>query len=166
MGTVMPSWYVDRMHTWKIDLMNERFDCLSFDIENREEDERGLAEAARFLNELIDIEVNEHGIPLERIIIGGLSQGGAVTCRTLTTTERKLGGAFILSSYVPLRRKVPEVCRACLCFCSDTSFNFESESLTYIIYLDEVSIVFLHADTMGTWKAGRASQIRVCSPVG
>jgi hypothetical protein len=40
MGEVMPSWYVDLKlnELLKTDPMNERFDYLSFDVENREED--------------------------------------------------------------------------------------------------------------------------------
>lgn len=85
------------------------FDLYSFDIENRAEDEEGLLRCASWLSALIDKEVKECKIDYDRIIIGGISQGGAVICRTLLNTERMLGGAFLLSSYVPLRRKVPEI---------------------------------------------------------
>ncbi|KAF8346550.1 acyl-protein thioesterase 1 [Amanita rubescens] len=76
------------------------FDCLSFDIENRREDEEGLLEGAE----------RKAGIPPDRIIVGGLSQGGALAVLTgLTTTESPIAGVFLLSSYVPLRRKVREI---------------------------------------------------------
>ncbi|EAU91112.2 acyl-protein thioesterase 1 [Coprinopsis cinerea okayama7 len=89
-----------RMNTW--------FDCYSFDIENRAEDEEGLYRSAKWINTLIDIEERECKIPSHRIIVGGFSQGGAVAWMTGLTTKRKLAGLFILSSYVPLRRKVEE----------------------------------------------------------
>ena len=41
--------------------------------------------------------------------MGGLSQGGALACLVALTSERKLGGAFVLSAYVPLWRKTNEV---------------------------------------------------------
>ncbi|TEB37334.1 alpha/beta-hydrolase [Coprinellus micaceus] len=93
-GEVMPSW----------------FDCYSFDIEGREEDEEGIADAADWLNDFVDLELETCPyLTPARIVIGGLSQGGAVTCRTIVETERTLGGAFLLSTYVPLRKKVPEL---------------------------------------------------------
>lgn len=88
-----------------------RFDCLSFDIDNRREDEEGLLRAVGWINEIIQAE-RKAGIPPDRIIVGGLSQGGALAVLTGLTTTESLAGVFLLSSYVPLRRKVREV-RAC-----------------------------------------------------
>lgn len=90
-------------------MTGNRFDVVSFDIENRPEDEEGLARGAKWVNSIIEREVNENQISPERIILGGLSQGGALACRTLLALERKIGGVFLLSTYVPLRKKVPEV---------------------------------------------------------
>ncbi|KAF6763200.1 acyl-protein thioesterase 1 [Ephemerocybe angulata] len=90
-------------------VMQSWFDVYNFDIENREEDAVGLAGAADWLNAFVDREVEEFGIPPERVIVGGLSQGGAVVCRALVGSERRLGGAFMLCSYVPLRRRVLEM---------------------------------------------------------
>jgi len=93
--TALPSW----------------FDLYSFDIPNRPEDETGLFAAVRQINDLIDAEIKS-GIPPHRIIVGGLSQGGALTVLTGLTTERKLAGFFVLSGYVPLRRKAASICTA------------------------------------------------------
>jgi len=92
-GKVMPSW----------------FDCYSFDIPNRAEDEEGLYRAVNWINKLISIEETEHNIPPNRIIIGGLSQGGAVSLLTTITIKKPLAGLFALSTYIPLRRKTPEI---------------------------------------------------------
>jgi predicted esterase len=89
---IMPSW----------------FDCLSFDIENRREDEEGLFRAVSWINEVVEAE-RKSGIPPNRIIIGGLSQGGALAVLTGLTTSHPLAGVFLLSAYVPLRRKVRDV---------------------------------------------------------
>ena len=86
-----------------------RFDYYSFDIQNRTEDEEGLLKAVNWINELISIEETQHNIPPERIIIGGLSQGGAVALLTSITIKKPLAGLFALSTYVPLRGKVSEV---------------------------------------------------------
>jgi len=85
------------------------FDLLSFDIPNRPEDEDGLFAAVKQINNLVDAEI-EAGIPPHRIIVGGLSQGAALSVLTGLTTERKLGGIFALSGYVPLRAKAKSIC--------------------------------------------------------
>lgn len=89
--------------------ISSRFDCYSFDIPNREEDEEGLYRAVNWINKIISIEETEHNIPSDRIIIGGLSQGGAVSLLTTITIKKPLAGLFALSTYIPLRRKTLEV---------------------------------------------------------
>lgn len=89
-------------------LVNVRFDLYSFDIPNRPEDEEGLFAAVKQINNLINAEI-EAGIPPHRIIVGGLSQGAALSILTGLTAERKLGGIFVLSGYVPLRAKAKSV---------------------------------------------------------
>ena len=69
----------------------------------------GLYRAASWLNGLIKAEHEEHNIPISRIIIGGISQGGAVSLLTALTTFLPIGGVFVLSSYIGLRKKVHEV---------------------------------------------------------
>ncbi|KAF8626645.1 hypothetical protein AX15_004738 [Amanita polypyramis BW_CC] len=84
------------------------FDCLSFDIENRQEDEEGLFRAVAWINEIIQAE-RKAGIPPDRIVVGGFSQGGALAMLTGLTTTEHLAGVFILGSYVPLREKIQEI---------------------------------------------------------
>ena len=76
---------------------------------NRKEDEPGLHRAASMLNGLIEEEHQTHGIPYACIIVGGISQGGAVSLLTALTTFHPIGGVFVLSSYITLRKKIPEV---------------------------------------------------------
>jgi lysophospholipase-1 len=81
----------------------------SVDIFRRAEDEPGILAAVASINALIDSEIAEHGIPPERVVVGGLSQGGALACLLSVTSARRLAGAFVLSAYVPLWRKTREV---------------------------------------------------------
>ena len=90
-------------------LPSHRFDVYGSDHVNRREDEDGLRRAASMLNGLIQEEHQKHGIPYSRIIVGGISQGGAVSLLTAVTTSHPIGGVFVLSSYVTLRKKIPEV---------------------------------------------------------
>jgi predicted esterase len=85
-----------------------RFDCYSFDIPNRPEDEEGLYRAVGHINELVSLEMKNNNIPSDRIIIGGISQGSAVSILTALTSTRPFAGVFILSGYIPLRKKAKE----------------------------------------------------------
>jgi predicted esterase len=67
-----------------------------------------MLQTARNLNELVTAEI-ESGIPAERIVLGGFSQGGAMTLLTGLTTERKLGGLVVMSGYLPLSTKIASV---------------------------------------------------------
>ena len=53
--------------------------------------------------QLMAAEREQHGIAPNRIVLGGFSQGGAVTMFTMLR-EREVGlaGAVVLASYVPL----------------------------------------------------------------
>ncbi|KAJ7228200.1 Phospholipase/carboxylesterase/thioesterase [Mycena pura] len=84
-GMVMPSW----------------FDILSFGFDS-EEDKSGMLKTVHSLNQLITAEVDA-GIPANRIVLGGFSQGGAVTLLTGLTAERRLAGLAVLSGWLPLR---------------------------------------------------------------
>ncbi|KAF8995397.1 acyl-protein thioesterase 1 [Cyathus striatus] len=86
------------------------FDYYSFDPLDRSEDEQGLYRSTGWIKSIIEKEIIDNVIPSERIIVGGLSQGGAVSLLLgITYKEHHLGGVFVLSSYVPLRGKVSEI---------------------------------------------------------
>ena len=93
-GMEMPSW----------------FDIYSFGFDG-EEDEKGMLETSRSLNSLISDEVDS-GIPSDRVVLGGFSQGAAMSLLTGLTSERKLGGIVSLSGWIPLRQKFKAVCCA------------------------------------------------------
>ena len=62
------------------------------------------------INSLITTELdNNPTIPPSRLIIGGFSQGAAVSLLTALTNERKLGGAIALSGWLPLHTKIKGV---------------------------------------------------------
>ena len=89
-GYVMRSWY----------------DIVGTDIAKRE-DEGGLRASQAQVEALIDRE-KARGIPAERIILAGFSQGCAMTLQTGLRHPEKLAGLLCLSGYVPLAPKVAE----------------------------------------------------------
>jgi lysophospholipase-2 len=79
------------------------FDLMSLDPSGAE-DEAGIKKAAALINGFIEDEIKS-GIPAERIMIGGFSQGGALALHVALTTTRQLGGVVALSCWLPLHKQ-------------------------------------------------------------
>lgn len=99
-GMVMPSWY----------------DIRSLDHRNaNREDPVGVAAAAEHVRALIAREV-ERGVPEDRIVLAGFSQGAATALYTALRHPRPLLGAIVLSGYLVLDRtldaEITEAARA------------------------------------------------------
>ena len=83
-GMSMPAWY----------------DILGVDLVRRE-DEKSLRESAAGLQALIDREI-ARGIPASRIVLGGFSQGCAMTLLAGLRAPQRLAGLLGMSGYLPL----------------------------------------------------------------
>jgi phospholipase/carboxylesterase len=83
-GMVMPAWY----------------DIKAADF-SRGEDREGIRESEQQLQALIRREVDS-GIPAERIVLAGFSQGGAIVLHTGLRYPQPLAGILALSAYLPL----------------------------------------------------------------
>jgi phospholipase/carboxylesterase len=81
-----------RMRAW--------YDILGADL-TRSEDEAGLRASQASIEELIAAQ-NARGIPTERIVLAGFSQGCAMTLQTGLRHPQKLAGMMCLSGYLPL----------------------------------------------------------------
>ena len=79
--------------------MRSWYDILSMN-EMREIDESQLHESCEQLLALIENEINR-GIPSNRIMIAGFSQGGAVALTTALKYEKPLAAIMALSTYLP-----------------------------------------------------------------
>ncbi len=80
--------------------MRAWFDILGLD-RSAAQDETGIRKSQQSVEQLIDRTIAS-GIPSERIIIGGFSQGGALALHLAIRYPQKLGGAIGLSTYLPL----------------------------------------------------------------
>lgn len=89
-----------------------RFDIYSFGL-NAKEDKDGMMESKHLISQLVEDEIRV-GTPPHRILLGGFSQGGAMSLLVGLTGERKLAGLAILSSWLPLRSDFEQV-RSCSC---------------------------------------------------
>jgi phospholipase/carboxylesterase len=65
------------------------------------EDEAGIRESAEAIGALVRRE-RERGVPAERIVLAGFSQGGAMALFTALRWPERLGGVVALSCYLPL----------------------------------------------------------------
>lgn len=93
MGMHMPGWY----------------DIKSLsDLASRDEDETGVLRSRDYIHSLIDAEVAK-GIPASRVVVGGFSQGGALSLISGVTYKEKLGGIFGLSCYLLLQKKLKDM---------------------------------------------------------
>ncbi|XP_068160177.1 acyl-protein thioesterase 1 [Antennarius striatus] len=72
-----------------------------------DEDEAGIKRASENIEALIKQEV-KNGIPSHRIILGGFSQGGALSLYTALTSQQQLAGVVALSCWLPLRKAFPQ----------------------------------------------------------
>ncbi|QRX83390.1 alpha/beta hydrolase [Glaciimonas sp. PAMC28666] len=84
-GHVMPAWY----------------DIFTPDLVKRE-DEAGLRKSQLQINALIAQEI-ARGVPANKIVIAGFSQGCAMALQTGLRYPEKLAGLMCLSGYLPLR---------------------------------------------------------------
>ncbi|KAM9340090.1 acyl-protein thioesterase 2 [Symphorus nematophorus] len=89
MNSMMPAW----------------FDLKGLNPESPE-DESGIKKAADNIKAIIEHEV-KNGIPPHRIMLGGFSQGGALSLYTALTCQHQLAGVVALSCWLPLHKSFP-----------------------------------------------------------
>ena len=83
-GMIMPAWY----------------DILALDL-RRGHDEAGIRRSAARVARRIELE-NERGVPSERIVLAGFSQGGALAAHVALRHPERLAGLVCLSCYLVL----------------------------------------------------------------
>jgi len=88
-GMQMPGWY----------------DITTFDSLAQAHDQPGILKSRDYFNALVKEEIDK-GISSSRIVLGGFSQGGAISIFTGITSPHPLAGIFGLSSYLLLHDKL------------------------------------------------------------
>ncbi|VDP31966.1 unnamed protein product [Soboliphyme baturini] len=90
-GMTMPSW----------------FDLKGLSASSAE-DEVGIKAASKEVQGWLDEEIKS-GIPSNRIILGGFSQGGALALYSGLTYEKPLAGLVAFSCWLPLHQEIGDV---------------------------------------------------------
>jgi predicted esterase len=112
-------------------LTGYRFDIASLDFNPTEkpvEDEKGMLKTRDALNKLVVAEINA-GVPADRIVLGGFSQGGAMALLTGLTIERRLAGLVVLSGWAPVTDRLRKV--SCRLLSSSPTFPRRLESTVF-----------------------------------
>ncbi|VDO13347.1 unnamed protein product [Rodentolepis nana] len=83
------------------------FDIYGLSVDSPQ-DEKGISKVAEQVCRLVKTEVETYGIPLNRIVLGGFSQGGSVALFTAITASslRGLAGVMIFSAWLPLAQQI------------------------------------------------------------
>ncbi|PSR75439.1 Phospholipase/carboxylesterase/thioesterase [Coniella lustricola] len=98
-GMRMPGWFDIVTLSGGIEALREN------------EDEQGIKGSAEYLNTLIQQEVDA-GIPSDRVVLGGFSQGAAMSIYTGLMGKFKLAGIVSLSGWLLLSKTFREVLNA------------------------------------------------------
>jgi lysophospholipase II len=88
MGMAMPSWY----------------DITGLD-ERSNENCAGLEESVARLSSILSTEHQRTGLPYERMVLAGFSQGGALSLFTAFQLAERIAGVVCLSGYLPAAKK-------------------------------------------------------------
>jgi len=83
-----------RMRAW--------YDIVSFDFEDAREEPDDIAASTEQIFDLLDREI-ERGVPSERIVLAGFSQGAAMALHAGVRYPHRLAGIIALSGYALLR---------------------------------------------------------------
>ncbi|XP_077289104.1 acyl-protein thioesterase 1 [Arctopsyche grandis] len=70
------------------------------------EDQEGILRATELIHEMINTEIKA-GIPANRIVLGGFSQGGALALHSAMTFPQNIAGVLALSCWMPLHKRFP-----------------------------------------------------------
>ncbi|MCK7577858.1 MAG: alpha/beta hydrolase [Chromatiales bacterium] len=85
-----------RMRAW--------YDVLSMDLP-RQDDPDGVYASEQAIYDLLERE-KKRGVPAERIVLAGFSQGGAMALHTALRYPDRLAGILALSCYIPLASRL------------------------------------------------------------
>jgi phospholipase/carboxylesterase len=84
--------------------MRAWYDVMSTDLP-RQEDPEGVYDSERAIYALLERE-KKRGVPADRIVLAGFSQGGAMALHTGLRYPDRLAGILALSCYIPLASKL------------------------------------------------------------
>jgi len=97
MGMSMPGWFDVKQLPLSAPIANEQVSRAEM---NEKVDESDIKDSVKYLLDLVQVEIKEKGIPPEKIILGGFSQGGHIAARAALECEEPIAGCVVLSSWI------------------------------------------------------------------
>lgn len=82
------------------------FDIYAFGNPSARQDTEGFLKACESVKGFVKEQMETYNIPADKIILGGFSQGAAITYAALATMDIKIGGAIILSGFIPIKEEI------------------------------------------------------------
>ncbi|KFY34895.1 hypothetical protein V494_06387 [Pseudogymnoascus sp. VKM F-4513 (FW-928)] len=106
---IFPNARKRRSSAFRRAVINQWFDIASVEdpAHRRDTQVEGLGESAEHVRSIIAAELET--IPKENIVLGGLSQGCAMSLAVLLSLECPLGGYFGMSGWLPFREDIVDV---------------------------------------------------------
>lgn len=98
MGMAMPGWFDIKNLPLDTSAMDD-VDQVSQEQVKKHMDDDDVADSVNFVLSLVKKEMDK-GIPSEKIVLGGFSQGGLVAARAALESTANLAGCVVLSSWV------------------------------------------------------------------
>ena len=86
-------------------VMRAWYDVLGLDLTDQQ-DREGIEESSKLIEQLLDEQIAK-GIPADKIILAGFSQGGAMALHIGLRSSHKVAGIMALSTYLPLAKELP-----------------------------------------------------------
>lgn len=84
------------------------FDIYEFGNPHARQDTEGFLKSCNIVKQLINEQIEKYNVPAERVIIGGFSQGAAISMATLALLDVKIGGLVALSGFCPIPQTIAE----------------------------------------------------------
>ena len=85
------------------------FDIYQFGGTSSRQDKEGFLKSCEVFKALINEQVEKHNIKPENIVIGGFSQGSALSMAVLSMLDYKIGGLLAISGFCPIPDTIREI---------------------------------------------------------
>jgi len=132
-------------------VMRAWYDIKSMDFHNRA-DMTGVLASEKSIHALIEDQVSV-GIPADKIILAGFSQGGVISLFTGLRFEKKLAGIMALSCYLPSADKLPDNLHEANCETSILQHHGEQDEVVLFSAGKMAHKLLIEQDYKVEWKS-------------
>lgn len=78
------------------------FNIYEFGSPNARQDVDGFLKSCEIVKQLVKEQIEKYNVPAERIVLGGFSQGSAISMAVLALLDVKIGGLVAISGFSPV----------------------------------------------------------------